>query len=94
MSKGQKCYKREITNNQMKNSNDQVKKKLKKWLWKRKDKQLYKLSLWWWKVQTWRQNINDKTQDTIWRLEVVMRSIIKMKKNQFNKPKNIFTQDK
>ena len=30
MSKGQKCYKREITNNQMKNSNDQVQKKLKK----------------------------------------------------------------
>ena len=44
MSKGQKCYKREITNNQMKNSNDQVQKKLKKWWWKRKDKQLYKLS--------------------------------------------------
>jgi hypothetical protein len=26
MSKGQKCYKREIINNQVKNSNDQVKK--------------------------------------------------------------------
>jgi hypothetical protein len=30
MSKGQKCYKREITNNQMKNSNDQVKKMMMK----------------------------------------------------------------
>jgi hypothetical protein len=37
MLKGQECYTREPTNNQVKNSNDQMKKN-EKWWWKKKDK--------------------------------------------------------